>query len=172
MAQSQKHSGQKHSGQKHSDRQSDRESELWIKAHQGEALGHAYFSSLARHTANPEHRAKLEALAVLEDSTRKLLEPSMERIGVPTDGEPAPLDVTRDGGEADYPAVLEPIPRLAAEYLQYYVELRALVEERDAPTIDLLIAHELALEVFVRRELAGETEGSLEALRALSHVPL
>lgn len=40
----------------------------------------------------------------------------------------------------------------------------------EANTVDQVIAHEMALELLARRELAGETETSLEAIRALAPV--
>lgn len=59
-----------------------------------------------------------------------------------------------------------------AEYLGYYGRLRELVGPEDAHTVDLLISHELALEVFARREASGETDRSLQAIRALAHVTI
>jgi hypothetical protein len=42
----------------------------------------------------------------------------------------------------------------------------------DAHVVDQLIAHELALEVFMRREQAGQKDTSLEPIKALAHVTI
>jgi hypothetical protein len=115
----------------------------------------------------------LEALATLERCTKELLAPSMERLGIPTDPDEATLEVAKAlSAEYDYPAMVSSLPAVTGEYLGYYSRLRELVDEKDSGAINLLIAHEMALELFARRESAGETETSLDPIRALPHVTL
>lgn len=146
--------------------------DLWVKSYQGEVFGEAYFSHMAEHTSDPERRAKLEALTVLERCTKELLEPCMERLGISTAPDQSILDGVASSTDYEYQAMLEAIPVFTAEYLGYYGRLRQLVDPQDAGDANLLIAHELALELFARREMAGDTHTSLEPIRALPHVSL
>jgi hypothetical protein len=146
--------------------------DLWIKSYQGEVFGEAYFSHMAAHAADGETRAKLGALVVLERCTKELLAPSMERLGISTAPDQSLLDGAASVTDYDYRTMLEAVPLVTAEYLGYYSRLRQLVEEVDGGVADLLVAHELALELFARRELAGDTDTSLQPIRALSHVTL
>ena len=146
--------------------------ELWANSYQGEVLGEAYFSHMAEHTTEPVRRAKLEALTALERCTKELLVAPMERLGISTVPDQSILDGVASGTNFDYRAMLDTVLVFTAKSLSDYTQLRGLVESRDAAVIDQLIAHELALEVFVRRELAGDIDDSLQPIRALSHVTL
>ena len=146
--------------------------ELWIKSYQGEVLGEVYFSRMAELASDPAEKEKLVVLAALERCTKELLVDPMERLGIST----APDQLIIEGVAAltdyDYQKMIESLPSLASEYLGYYARLRELVEDRDANDVNLLIAHELALELFARREASGDTERSLQPIRALPHVSL
>lgn len=146
--------------------------ELWTTSYQGEVFGEAYFAHMAAHADDVDARSKLDALTTLERCTKELLEPPMRRLGISTAPDQAVLDGVAASTDFDYRPMLEAIPVLAAEYLGFYRRLRQLVGPEDESTIDLLIAHEMALELFARRELAGETEASVDPIKALSHVTL
>lgn len=146
--------------------------DLWIKVFQGEALGEAYFARMTQLATDAGERAKLAALVTLERSTKELLIPYMEAYGISTTPDTQMLDAIASTTAYDYQDMLSTIPALAAEYLDHYCRLRALVPADDAAVVDSLIAHELALELFMRRELAGETETSLVPIRALAHVDI
>jgi hypothetical protein len=147
--------------------------DLWVKSFQGEVLGEAYFARMSEMAADPAERDKLQALATLERCTKELLIPSMERLGISTVPDEATRDIaTALSPEYDYPAMVRSLPGVAGEYLRYYSRLRELVDDQDAGVVNLLIAHEMALELFARREAADETEISLDPLRALPHVNL
>lgn len=148
------------------------QAELWDKSFQGEVLGEAYFTLMAEHTLEPDRRAKLEALAVLERCTKEMLARAMTRLGLSTEPDPAVLDGVAATRDFDYRRMLEAIPHLTAVYLGYYRRLRELVEPQDEAVADALIAHELALELFTRRELSEESDASLDPVRALAHVKL
>lgn len=147
--------------------------DLWVKSFQGEVLGEAYFTRMSEVADDPDEKAKLEALATLERCTKDLLAPSMVRLGIPTDPDEATLEVADAlAADYDYPAMIASLPAVTGEYLGYYTSLRALVDEQDAGAVNLLIAHEMALELFARREVAGEKDTSLDPIRALPHVSL
>ncbi len=126
---------------------------------------------MAAYSKDPEQRANLEVLTSLERCTKELLAPCLERLGISTVPDPSILEgVANSGTDFDYRGMLEMLPAITTEYLNYYTRLRQLVEPVDATAVDLLIAHEMALELFARRELAGDVEHSVDPIRALSHV--
>lgn len=151
---------------------SQEETELWVKAYQGEVLGEAYFASMAEQSADPDQKAKLLALVALERCTKELLAPSLQRLGLSTEPDQSMLDFVRGMTDFDYSAMLESVPAAAADYLVSYGRLRELCGPDDEGVVNLVIAHELALEVFMRREKAGLFDISLQAIEALPHVVL
>lgn len=146
--------------------------ELWIKSYQGEVLGEAYFSRMAELASDPVEKEKLEVLVALERCTKELLAHPMERLGISITPDQAIIEGVAALTDYDYKQMVESLPSVTSEYLGYYSRLRELVEEQDANEVNLLIAHEMALELFARREVSGESEGSLQPIRALPHVTL
>jgi hypothetical protein len=143
---------------------------LWVESYQGEVLGEAYFAGMAGRITDPVLRAKIDLLTCLERSTKELLEPVIRRLGVAAEPDQAMVDAAGSVTDVQYLPMLKSFVGAAAEYLGRYTRLRSLVEPSDAPIVDQLIAHELAFELFARRELAGENDTSTEPIRALSHV--
>jgi hypothetical protein len=143
---------------------------LWVESYQGEVLGEAYFAGMAERITDPALRAKIDLLTCLERSTKELLEPVIRRLGVPAEPDQALVDAAGNVTDVEYLPMLESSVGAAAEYLGRYTRLRSLVEPSDASIVDQLIAHELAFELFARREVAGENDNSSEPIRALSHV--
>jgi hypothetical protein len=94
----------------------------------------------------------------------------IDRLGIPAEPDQAIVDAAGNVTDVEYLPMLESFVGAAAEYLGRYTRLRSLVEPSDASVVDQLIAHELAFELFARRELAGEHDTSTEPIRALSHV--
>lgn len=148
------------------------ETELWVKAYQGEVLGEAYFAALADRAEDGDQKTKLLALVALERGTKELLAPSLERLGLPIEPDQSMLDFVNGLTDFDYSAMLDSVPAVAADYLVSYGRLRELCAPEDEGVVNLVIAHELALEVFMRREKAGLTETSLQAIEVLPHVTL
>ena len=149
---------------------SDEAVRLWVESYQGEVLGEAYFAGMAERITDPELRKKIDLLTCLERSTKELLEPVIKRLGIPAEPDQAMLDAAGNVTDVEYLPMLTTFVAAAADYLGRYTRLRSLVEPSDASIVDQLIAHELAFELFARRELAGENESSTEPIRALSHV--
>lgn len=148
------------------------ETELWVKAYQGEVLGEAYFGAMANLAEDVDQKAKLLALVALERDTKELLAPTMKRLGLSTEPDQSMLDFVSGMTDFDYSAMLDSVPVVAAEFLVSYARLRELCGPEDEGTVNLVIAHELALEVFMRREKAGLVDISLQAIAALPHVTL
>ena len=146
--------------------------ELWNRSYQGEVLGEAYFGHMAANAPDPGQRSKLEALTALERCTKELIAAAMGRLGLPAEPDPAVLEHVAQGADFDFHRMISMLPPVTADYLATYTRLRQLVGPEEASTVDQVIAHEMALELFARRELDGESEYSLEPIRALSHVTL
>ena len=146
---------------------------LWREAFEGEVLGEALFRTMAERTDDPDRRAKLDVLRRLEGSTRDLLRPVLERLGIPTDGEPAAAATGAGFAESaatqPWDDLLRGIPQTTAKYAAMYRELRGLVGEEEHGVVDALIAHEEALCAFAEGELAGDPDPAAQIL-ALPHV--
>ena len=146
---------------------------IWREAFEGEALGEALFARMAELAEEPGRRAKLELLQRLEGSTRDLVRPVLDRLGIDTAGESAAAESGRTFGEA---AAAQPWEQLlggleanTAKYAAMYAELRPLADPQDRDVVEALVDHERALCDFARRELAGDTDPGA-AIRALPHV--
>ncbi len=150
---------------------SDEAVRLWVESYQGEVLGVAYFAGMAQRVTDPALREKIELLTCLEHSTKDLLQPVISRLGVAAEPDQAVVDAAGNvTDDVEYLPMLKNFVAAAADYLGRYTRLRSLVQPPDAPIVDQLIAHELAFELFARRELAGEFDNSTEPIHALSHV--
>jgi hypothetical protein len=147
---------------------------LWIKAYQGEISGEVLFGHLARRAGEDDHRRKLDLLCLLETRTKEALVPTMNRNGLPTDPDPDLVRVANDLATTveslswtEFLAAFEPI---TAQYIALYERICEFADGDDQEAAELLVAHELALREFARRELADRAEESLEPITALSHM--
>jgi hypothetical protein len=146
---------------------------LWIKAYQGEVSGEALFGRMADLANDPDQKGKWEVLRLLEAKTREACVPAMERNGLPT--EPVPAVVSEAEGRAELGAefswadlmgLFEPI---TTEFILLYQRIGE-ISEADEAEVEILVAHEVALREFARRELAGRTDDSLALIEALPHM--
>ena len=146
---------------------------LWVKAYQGEVSGEALFGRMAVLTEHPDHRRKWEVLRLLEARTREACVPAMERNGLSTAADPDGVKAAEGQAEMgaalsweDLLAFFEPI---TTEFLAVY---RRIGEISDADRIEseILVAHEVALREFARRELAGRSDDSLALIEALPYM--
>jgi hypothetical protein len=148
---------------------------LWVESYQGEVLGESLFGALAERQMDPTRRAQLEALTLLERSTKELAEPVFERRGLErgdTEASRAYGLQIADGLEGtsweEFLASFEPI---TSSFLAKYVELVALApDDAERSIAEAYVAHEHALATFARRALRQEDGEPLEAILALPHV--
>jgi len=146
---------------------------LWVKAYQGEFSGELLFSRYADSAADPEHARKMQVLSTLERRTREALVSSLERAGISTEADPEELAGTEalaaalsDVSWEDFLASFEPI---TTQFLAVYRRIGEL-DPSESAAAELLVAHEVALREFARRELAGSPGTSLEPITALPHM--
>jgi hypothetical protein len=144
-------------------------SALWADSFQGEVLGEAYFARMGQLAADPEQKDKIDLLVRLERSTKEMLVPFLDRNGVPTEPNSAVVEAMGAIEAYDWTTMLEGVRPVAADFLTKYRRLAELVDAADSTATEALVAHELALDEFCRRELAGEP-GSADAILALPHL--
>ncbi len=147
---------------------------LWVKAYQGEVSGERLFGRLAERTDVADHRDKLEVLRRLEIRTRGAMVPAMEHNQLPVEPDPdviadaeALADATASLPWSDLLAAFEPI---TTQFISLYERIGDLARDEDRPVAELLVAHEVALREFARRELSGRSEDSLSLITALPHM--
>jgi hypothetical protein len=149
---------------------------LWVKAYQGEVLGEQLFGRLAAQLdedSRVEDAAKMRVLATMERRTKEAIAPALERAGISTEPDPEILATAEilAGATATTPwnelmATFEPI---TTQYSAMYVRIGELAPAERA-TADLLVAHELALRNFARKEVSGHRDTSLDDINALAHM--
>jgi hypothetical protein len=149
--------------------------ELWVESYQGEVLGEVVFSLMAERADDPERRRALRALALLERSTKELAEPLLERRGVdPGDTGTTEVEASRladTAAELPWPEFLGFFQPEVSEFLAKYRRLVALSrDDYEREVAEAYVAHEEALETFLRRSLGEEPGDPVEAILALPHV--
>jgi hypothetical protein len=146
---------------------------LWFKAYQGEVSGEVLFGIVAAASDDPDQRRKMELLTRLEERTRKACVPAMVRNGLSTDPDAKTVSEAEALGEvvvtmswADFLSAFEAI---TTDFIALYERIGELAAADKAES-EILVAHELALREFARRELAGRSADSTELIEALAHM--
>jgi hypothetical protein len=146
---------------------------LWITSYQGEVLGEIFFGRMADQYDGADQSRKMTVMCTLERKTKEALVPALTRAGVSTEADPETVsgaeglaDAMAGVSWADFMGSLEAI---TSQYLALYTRIGELDPSEQAAA-DLLVAHELAIRDFGRKELAGEVDTSLDAVTALLHM--
>ena len=140
-----------------------------VQAWQGELWGQAFFERLAVASDDAGHRAKWQVLAELEEATGNRLAPLVADASDPPEAdayrslEPA---VAAYAALA-WPAAMEQMMGILDPAIERFRELLAMAPDRERETVQILFDHEVALKRFAERELAGESETSLDPVRAV-----
>jgi hypothetical protein len=146
---------------------------LWFKAYQGEVSGETLFATVAALTEDPDHRHKMEVLTQLEARTKEACVPAMDRNGLSSDPDDQTVTDARALGEAaatlPWTDFLGAFESITTQFLALYERIGE-VAAADKAESELLVAYEIALREFARREIAGRTDDSLELIEALAHM--
>ncbi len=148
---------------------------LWVKAYQGEVLGEILFGGIADQLAasEPERASKMRVLAILERSTKEATAPALQRAGISTEPDPETVALAESLVEATAAVpwldIMGSFGTITAQYRALYARIGEL-DPSEIETSDLLVAHELALAEFGRKEIAGDLKGSLAEIEALPHL--
>lgn len=140
-----------------------------LQAWQGEVWGQAFFKRLAVATDDADQRMKWSVLAELEEATGNRLAPL-----VGGSGKPPSADAYRplESAVAAYAALpwgvaMERMTTILDPAIERFRELLAQAPAEERDTVQILFDHEVALKRFAERELAGETDTSLDPIRAV-----
>ena len=138
-------------------------------AWQGEQWGKAFFERLAQATEDTGHRAKWQVLAELEEATGTRLAPLVDdRTAVSLDEEIRPLDAPVVAySQLPWPEAMQQMMTVLDPAIERFRELLAMAPEADNETLQILLDHEVALKQFAERELAGDSQASLDPVRAV-----
>lgn len=154
-----------------------RADELWLESYQGEVLGETLFGLLAERENDPTRRHQLEVLTRLEQSTKLLAEPVLDRRQIGRVDVAEPVSNAKALAEAlvavtwqDFAASILPV---TTEFLAKYHELVDMATDgAELDVAQAYVAHEEALATFARRASGQEPGDPLEAILALPHLVL
>jgi hypothetical protein len=146
---------------------------LWVQAYQGEVLGEAFFGGLADRLEDADHAAKMRVLATLELRTKEAVAPALERAGISTAPDPDMLSLAEalapDSATQSWAEVMSGLEAITGQFIPLYERIGEL-DPSELHAAELLVDHEVALRDFARKEQAGDTETSLDAVHALAHM--
>ena len=140
-----------------------------LLAWQGEQWGKAFFEQLAEATEHSERRAKWKVLAELEEATGNRLAPLVADDADLTSAAGHRRVDTAVAAYSELPwlAALEQMMTILDPAIERFRELLAMAPGEDRETVQILFDHEIALKRFAERELAGDSETSLDAVRVV-----
>jgi hypothetical protein len=140
-------------------------------AYQGEVRGEAMFRTLAARAGDDTAAETWRTLAKLEAATRERLLPLLRRHGLNTSPDPGQQQLGVERGEARAALGLGGAVRAMSEslpkYLKLYAELAATGPAEDGDGLTFLNAHEIALQQFCARRIAGREDALAPVLALL-----
>ena len=135
-----------------------------LSAWQGEQWGREFFELLAAATDNADRRAKWQVLAELERATGDTLAP-LVAADASAEERPNLGAAAAAYGALPYAEALQRMMTLVEPAIERFRELLHMAPEEHREAMQILLDHEVAIEQFAKRELAGETEASLHPVR-------
>ena len=137
-----------------------------LSAWQGEQWGRQFFELLAAATDDADQRTKWEALGELEQATGDTLAPLVADDADALSEKRPGLDATVEAyGALPYAAALQQMMTLVEPAIERFRVLLDMAPEEHREAMQILFDHEVAIQEFAKRELAGDTETSLDPAR-------
>ena len=137
-----------------------------LSAWRGEQWGREFFELLAAATDNADRRAKWQVLAELERATGDVLAPLVADDADASAEERPNLGAAAAAyGALPYAEALQRMMTLVEPAIERFRELLHMAPEEHREAMQILLDHEVAIEQFAKRELAGETVTSLDPVR-------
>ena len=141
-----------------------------IELYQGELLGEVVFEQMLEIFTEPWQQAKLAALLQLETETKARLRPVLVQLGLPLTEQ----DNSRGRGREvaasleglDWNQAMGAISDTLRPAIARYEQIAARAPEEHRQLAESMLVHEQSLLEFVRLELAGEQEHSLDSITA------
>lgn len=138
-----------------------------LSAWRGEQWGRKFFELLAAATDDADRRAKWEVLAELEQATGDTLLPLVAGADddAPTEKR-ADLDAAAGAyGALPYADALQQMMTIVQPAIERFQGLLDMAPEEHREAVQILFDHEVAIQEFAKRELAADTETSLDPVR-------
>ena len=137
-----------------------------LSAWQGEQWGRQFFELLAAATDDADHRAKWEVLAELERATGDTLAPLVDADADASQDKRADLHAAATAYAAmPHADALQQMMTLVEPAIERFRELLDMAPEEHREVVQILFDHEVAIQQFANRELAGDTATSLDPVR-------
>ena len=139
-----------------------------LSAWQGEQWGREFFELLAAGTEDADRRAKWEVLGELERATGDTLAPLVADDADASAEKRPDLDAAAAAyGALPYADALQQMMTLVEPAIERFRGLLEIAPEEDREAVQILFDHEVAIQQFAQRELAGDTATSLDPVRAV-----
>ena len=135
-----------------------------LSAWQGEQWGREFFELLAAATDDADRRTKWKVLGELERVTGDILAP-LVAADASAEERPSPGAAAAAYGALPYAEALQRMMTLVEPAIERFRELLDMAPEEHREAMQILLDHEVAIEQFAKRELAGETVTSLDPVR-------
>lgn len=133
--------------------------------YQGEVFGEALMDRWLQLERDPIRRWKWATIQQLETETKARLRPFMMSLGlsvVPDDVRDKVDEASKGFAEKSWPELMEMGAQITSLYLDKFRQMGAAAPDTERKIAHSMVIHESAINTFVRRELAGESENSLE----------
>ncbi|MEM9620463.1 MAG: hypothetical protein AAF993_02370 [Pseudomonadota bacterium] len=136
--------------------------QAWV----GERRGEVFFSAVAEHTSDPAMKSKWTDLAELERRVGTALERLVDIQQIPV--ETLSMEMAgREFAAASVNESLASITEVIDTAVETYNAMRDTGPAEHATELDILARHEIALQTFVRCELAGQSDSSMDEVTQL-----
>lgn len=144
--------------------------------YQGEVIGEVLFDRLLETCSDPAQRYKVATMLQLETETKARLRPALLELGADITEQ---AESRRLGGEfadslagQDWAGMMTTLRDTIRPYLERYETIAAGAPDAWRPLAESMVVHEAALYEFAEKELAGDTQSSVEAIVAQLEFPL
>ena len=132
-------------------------------AYHGEVYGEAMFAEMAAQVDDRDRAARLGVMAAIERQTKEQLGDAMDRAGLDRADEPE-IEKGRKlalrAARADWQKFLNSFAPLTGDALERYRIMRdKLAPAEDADAMRALVTHEVVLQAYADRALAGDDRG-------------
>ncbi len=139
-----------------------------LYAWQGEQWGREFFELLAAATDDLDHRAKWEVLGELERATGDTLAPLVAEDADASASEEKRPDLAAAAtayGQLPHDEALRQMATLVEPAIERFRGLLEMAPDEHRDAVQILFDHEIAIQQFAERELAGDTATSLDPVR-------
>jgi hypothetical protein len=143
--------------------------------YQGEVLGEAFFGRCLELETDPARRYKWANLQQLETETKARLRPFLMRLGislVQKDVSGQIAEFTDGFAQKSWAEHMEGIAGVTDFYLGKFREIEAAAPTSERDMAKAMVAHEVAINNFAKRELAGDPGNSLSDVVDQLHWPI